>query len=81
VVGELCGQLVEVVGQLDLTAKRPECLGDGATVLHGDESGDGDAEALNDDLLAAGSKLDQAGELTLGLVHSDANHGHTLAWV
>ncbi len=73
------GQLVEVVGQLDLTAKRPERLGDGAAALQRDELGDGAAGALNDDFLAARGEIDQAGELTLGLMHSDADHGRTVA--
>jgi hypothetical protein len=34
---------------------------------------------LDDDLLAALGELDKARELALGFVHSDANHGHTVA--
>ena len=76
-LAELGGELVEVVGEFDLTAKRPECLCDGAATLYGNEPGNGAAGALNDDLFAARGEIDQAGELTLGLMHSDADHDHT----
>ncbi len=33
-LGEVCGKLVEIVGQLDLSAKRPKGLRDGSAALH-----------------------------------------------
>jgi hypothetical protein len=42
-------------------------------------SGTSRATGRNDDLLAARGEIDQAGELTLGLMHADADHGDTIA--
>jgi len=74
VLGEPGGELVEVVGQLDLAPQRPERLRNGTTALHRHQPGDGPSGSLNDDLLALLGKVNQPRELALGLVHSDANH-------
>jgi hypothetical protein len=79
VLGELCGKLVEVVGQLDLAAKRPEGLRDGTAARHRDQPGDGTPGALDDDLFAMLCEVDEPGEVALGLMHADADHGHTVA--
>ena len=71
VLGEVRGKLVEIVGQLDLAAQRPEGLRDGAAALHRDQSGGRTPGALNDDLLAALGELDKPRELALGFMHSD----------
>ena len=78
-LGELGGQLVEVVGQLDLTTKGAERLGERPTALHRDEPRDGTAGALDDDLLSARGKIDEPGEPALGLTPADADHARTLA--
>lgn len=59
VLGELRGKLVEIVGQLNLAAQRPEGIRDGTSALHRDQSCDGAPGALDDDLLAALGTLDQ----------------------
>jgi hypothetical protein len=59
VFGEVRGKLVEIVGQLNLAAQRPEGIRDGTSALHGDQSCDGAPRALDDDLLAALGTLDQ----------------------
>jgi hypothetical protein len=79
VFGEVRGKLVEIVGQLNLAAQRPEGLRDGTSALHRDQAGDGTAGALDDDLLTALGKCDQPRQLALGLMHSDADHDHTIA--
>jgi hypothetical protein len=79
VLGEVRGKLVEIVGQLNLAAQRPEGSRDGATALHRDQSGGRAPGALDDDLLAALRELDKARELALGFVHSDTDHDHTIA--
>ena len=77
-LGELRGELVEVVG-LNLAAQRAEGLRDGTAALHCDQSRDGSARALNDDLFAALGKRDQPRQLALGFMHSDADHDDTVA--
>jgi hypothetical protein len=79
VLGEVGGKLVEIVGQLNLAAQRPEGFRDGPTALHRDQSGGRAPGALDDDLLAALGEVDKTRELALGFVHSDANHDHTIA--
>lgn len=78
-LGEVGGQLVEIVGHLNLAAQRAEGLRDGAAALHRDQSSGGAPGALDDDLLAALGEVDKARELALGFVHSDADHDHTIA--
>ena len=78
-LGEVRGELVEVIGQLDLAAQCPEGFGDGTAALHRDQSRGGAPGALDDDLLAALGEVDEPRELALGFVHSDANHSHTIA--
>ncbi len=78
-LGEVRGKLVEVLGQLNLAAQRPEGLRNGTTALHRDQSSGRAPGALDDDLLAALGELDEPRELALGFVHSHADHGHTLA--
>ncbi len=73
-LGEIGGNVVEVVGQLDLTLKHPERLRDGTAALHWHQPGDGPAGALNHDLFAALGQLDQPRQLALGLMHSHADH-------
>jgi hypothetical protein len=79
VLGELRRKLVEIVRELDLAAHGPEGVRDGTATLHGDQSGDGPAGALDDDLLATLGKVHEPRKLALGLVHSDANHDTTVA--
>jgi hypothetical protein len=79
VLGEVRGQLVEIVGQLDLAAQRPKGFRDGATALHRDQPGGGAPGALDDDLLAALGEVHKSRQLALGFMHSDANHSDTLA--
>lgn len=74
-VGETSGELIEVGVQLDPARQCAECLGDRSALLERDESGDRASGPLDDDLLATFGERDQPRELTLGLVHSDANHG------
>jgi hypothetical protein len=78
VLVEIRGELVEIVGQLNLAAQCAEGFGDGAATLHCDQAGDRATGTLNDDLLAALGKLDQSRELALGFVHSNANHNRTI---
>jgi hypothetical protein len=78
-LGDLRGEFVEVVGQLNLAAQRPERLLDGTAALDCDQSRDGAAGALNDDLFAALGKRDQPRQLALGFMHSDADHDDTIA--
>lgn len=78
-LGELRGKLIEIVSQLDLTAQGPERLGDGATALHRNQSGDRAPGALDHDLLAAFGEADKPRQLALGFMHSDTNHHHTVA--
>lgn len=78
-LGEVGGQLVEIVGQLNLAAQRPKGFRNGATALHRDQSSGGAPRALDDDLLAALGEVDKPRELALGFVHSDADHDHTIA--
>jgi hypothetical protein len=78
-LGDLGGQLVEVVGELYLPAQRAERLGYGSPALHGHQPRDRAARTLDDDVLAALGQLDQPRELALRFVHSDANHDWTLA--
>lgn len=77
-LGELRRKLVEIVGQLNLAAQCPEGLGDGTAALHRNQSGDGAAGALDDNLFAALGQLDQARQLALGFMHPDANHDRTI---
>jgi len=79
VLGEVRGKLVEIVGQLNLAAQRPEGFRDGATALHRDQSSGWAPGALDDDLLAALGELDKPRELALGFVHSDTDHDPTIA--
>lgn len=78
-LGKLDGELVEVLGQLDLATQRPERLRDGTATLHGHQLGDWTAGALDDDLLAALGERYQLRELALGLMHADADHDRTVA--
>ena len=78
-LGEVRGKLVEIVGQLNLTAQRPEGLRDGAAALHRDQSGGRAPGALDDDLLATLGEVDKPRQLALGFVHSDADHDHRVA--
>jgi hypothetical protein len=59
VLGEVCRELVEVVGELDLAPKRPEGFRDRSATLNCDQSGGRAAGALDDDLLAAFGELDK----------------------
>lgn len=59
-LGEVGGQLVEIVGQLNLAAQCAEGLCDGTTALHRDQSSGGAPGALDDDLLAALGEVDKA---------------------
>ncbi len=77
-LGEAFRQLIEVVGELDLAAQRPEGINYGAAALHRDQPGDGVARALDDDFLAALGKGNEPRELTLGFMHSDVGHTHTV---
>lgn len=78
-LGELRGKLIKIVSQLDLTAQGPECLGDGATAPHRNQSGDRAPGALDDDLFAVFGEADQPRQLALGFMHSDTDHHHTVA--
>jgi hypothetical protein len=78
VLVEIRGELVEIVRQLDLAAQCTKGFGNRTATLQRDQSGDRATGTLNDDLLAALGKLDQARELALGLVHSNANHYRTI---
>ena len=53
------GKLIEIIGQLDLAAQRPERLRDRTAAPHRYQSGDRAPGALNDDLLAALGKVNQ----------------------
>ena len=55
---ELGRKLVEVAGELDLTAQRSERFGDGTAAPHGQESGYRAARAQDHDLLPALRKVD-----------------------
>jgi hypothetical protein len=79
VLGEVRGKLVEIVGELNLAAQRPDGFREGATALHGDESSDRAPGALDDDLLAALGEVDKPRELALGFMHADTDHDHTIA--
>jgi hypothetical protein len=79
VLGEVGGQFVEIIGQLDLAVQRAEGLRDGTPALHRDQSSGGAPGTLDDDLLAALGEVDKARELALSFVHSDADHDHTIA--
>jgi hypothetical protein len=79
VLGELRRKLVEIVRELDLATHGAEGVRDGMTPLHRDESSDRPPGALDDDLFTTLGEIDQPRELTLGLVHSDANHGTKIA--
>jgi hypothetical protein len=78
-LGDLGGELVEVVAKFDLAAQHAEGFGYGTPALHGYEPRDGAARALDDDLLPALRQVDQARELALRFVHSDADHARSLA--
>lgn len=80
-LGELRGKLIEIVSQLDLTVQGPECLGDGASGLHRNQSGNRAPGALDDDLLTAFGEADQPRQLALGFMHSDTDHHHTVTGV
>lgn len=58
-LGELGRKLVEVLRQLDLAAQHAERLGDGTPTREGYQPGDWPAGALNDDVLAAFSEVDE----------------------
>jgi hypothetical protein len=78
VIDQLAGQLVEVVSELDLTAKGAKRLGYGTTALHRYETRDRAAGALNDHLLASFDQLHEPRQLTLGLVHADLDHTNSV---
>ena len=78
-LGELGGKLIEVVGQLDLAAERPESLRDGTATLNGHQLGDGPSGTLDDDLLPALGKFDQSRQLALRFVHAYPDHDRTVA--
>jgi len=79
VLGEVRGELVEIAGQLDLATQHSEGLSNRATALHRDQSRSRAPGALDDDLLAALGELDKSRQLALGFVHSNADHGYTIA--
>ncbi len=58
-LGEVSGKLVEIVGQLNLTAQCPKGFRDGAAALHCDQPGSRAPGALDDDLLAPRRELDK----------------------
>lgn len=78
-LGKVRWKLVEVVGQLDLAAKRAERVRNGTTARQRHQTRDGPTGALDDDLLATFGEVHQPRQLALGLMHSDADHAHTLA--
>ncbi len=78
-LGELGRKLIEVLGQLDLAAQRPESLRDGTAARYRDQAGDWSSGPLDDDLLATLRQLDQPRQLALCFVHSHADHDQTLA--
>lgn len=78
-LSEVWGELVEIVGELDLATQRPEGVGYGTAALHRDQSRSRTPGALDEDLLAAFGELDKPRQLTLGFMHPDADHDHTIA--
>jgi hypothetical protein len=74
VLGDLGGQIVEVVGKFDLAAQHAEGFGYGTSALHGHQPRDGAPRALDDDLLPALRQIDQPRKLALRFVHPDADH-------
>ncbi len=78
-LGEVGGKLVEIVGQLNLTAQQAEGIGHRTASLQGNQPNDRAPRALDDDLFPALGELDKSRELALRLVHSDADHRQRLA--